>query len=162
VTGAQRAFSETFSGVITNIVTLTLTLVVMLRISWQVTLLSLGLMALFGPPAGGIGRTMARLSREAAIHNAAMTTQMTERFSAPGATLVKLFGRPVEEAEEFGQRAARVRDIGVKSAMAMAVFMRALTLVSGLALALIYGLGGYMALQGQIDAGTVVTMALLL
>ena len=87
------------------------------------------------------------------MHNAAMTTQMTERFSAPGATLVKLFGRPDEEAEEFGQRAARVRDIGVRSAMAMEVFMRALTLVSGLALALIYGLGGYLALQGELDAG---------
>ena len=91
-----------------------------------------------------------------------MTSQMTERFSAPGATLVKLFGRPAQEAEAFGQRAARVRDIGVRSAMAMAVFMRALTLVSGLALALIYGLGGYLALQGQLDPGTVVTMALLL
>ena len=48
-----------------------------------------------------------------------MTTQMTERFSAPGATLVKLFGRPDEESREFGRRAARVRDIGVRSAMAM-------------------------------------------
>jgi ABC-type multidrug transport system fused ATPase/permease subunit len=75
---------------------------------------------------------------------------------------VKLFGRPVQEADEFGRRASRVRDIGVKSAMATAVFMRALTLVSGLALALIYGLGGYLARQGQITAGTVVTMALLL
>ena len=102
------------------------------------------------------------LEREAAAHNAAMTSQMTERFSAPGATLVKLFGRPAQEAEAFGQRAARVRDIGVRSAMASAVFLRALTLVSGLALALIYGLGGYLAVQGQLDPGTVVTMALLL
>ena len=75
---------------------------------------------------------------------------------------MKLFGRPHEEAEAFGQRAARVRDIGVRSAMASAVFLRALTLVSGLALALIYGLGGYLAVQGQLDPGTVVTMALLL
>ena len=82
-----------------------------------------------------------------------MTSQMTERFSAPGATLVKLFGRPAEEAKEFGRRAARVSDIGVRSAMAMEVFFRALTLVSGLAQALIYGLGGYLALQGDLDAG---------
>ena len=105
VMGAQRAFSDTFSGVITNIVTLTLTLVVMLRISWQVTLLSLVLMPLFLLPARWIGRTMARLSREAAIHNATMNTQMTERFSAPGATLVKLFGSPATESREFEVRA---------------------------------------------------------
>ena len=91
-----------------------------------------------------------------------MTSQMTERFSAPGATLVKLFGRPAEEAEAFGHRASRVRDIGVKSAMAAEVFIRALTLVSGLALALIYGLGGWLALDGSLEPGTVVTMALLI
>src|SRR3546814_8758117 len=80
-----------------------------------------------------------------------MTSHMTERFSAPGATLVKLFGRPAEEVEEFGRRASRVRDIGVRSALAMEVFFRALGLVSGLALALIYGLGGYLALQGDLE-----------
>jgi ABC-type multidrug transport system fused ATPase/permease subunit len=97
VMGAQRAFSDTFSGVVTNIVTLTLTLVVMLSISWQVTLLSLILMPLFLVPARWMGRNMAQLAREAAIHNATMNTQMTERFSAPGATLVKLFGSPATE-----------------------------------------------------------------
>jgi ATP-binding cassette, subfamily B, bacterial len=55
-----------------------------------------------------------------------------------------------------------VRDIGVRSAIAVDIFMRALMLVSGLALAIIYGLGGWLALQGQLEPGTVVTMALLL
>jgi ABC-type multidrug transport system fused ATPase/permease subunit len=105
---------------------------------------------------------LARLEREAADHNAKMSTQMTERFSAPGATLVKLFGRPAHEAAEFGARAARVRDIGVRTAMVQWVFVTALTLVSALALALVYGLGGYFALQGQLDPGSVVALALLL
>jgi ABC-type multidrug transport system fused ATPase/permease subunit len=162
VTGAQRAFSDTFSGVITNIVTLTLTLVVMLRISWQVTLLSLLLMPLFLLPARWIGRTMARLSREAANHNATMNTQMTERFSAPGATLVKLFGNPATESREFEVRADRVRDIGVRTAMLQSVFMNSLTLMSALALALVYGLGGVMAIGGHLQTGAIVSLALLL
>ncbi len=162
VTGAQRAFSDTFSGVITNIVTLTLTLVVMLRISWQVTLLSLLLMPLFVLPARWIGRTMARLSREAAIHSATMNTQMTERFSAPGATLVKLFGNPAIESREFEVRADRVRDIGVRTAMLQSFFMNSLTLMSALALALVYGLGGVMAIGGQLQTGAIVSLALLL
>jgi ATP-binding cassette subfamily B protein len=87
---------------------------------------------------------------------------MTERFSAPGATLVKLFGRPAREEDEFGRRAERVAEIGVRTAMGQHVFMTALALVSALALALVYGLGGYLALDGSIEAGTVVTMALLL
>ncbi len=162
VMGAQRAFSDTFSGVITNIVTLTLTLVVMLKISWQVTLLSLVLMPLFLLPARWIGRTMARLSREAAIHNATMNTQMTERFSAPGATLVKLFGNPATESREFEVRAGRVRDIGVRTAMLQSVFMNSLTLMSALALALVYGLGGVLAIGGHLQTGAIVALALLL
>ena len=162
VMGAQRAFSDTFSGVITNVVTLTLTLVVMLRISWQVTLLSLVLMPLFLLPARWIGRTMARLSREAAIHNATMNTQMTERFSAPGATLVKLFGSPVTESREFEVRADRVREIGVRTAMLQSVFMNSLTLMSALALALVYGLGGVLAVGGHLQTGAIVALALLL
>ena len=162
VTGAQRAFSDTLSGVITNIVTLTLTLVVMLRISWQITLLSLLLMPLFLLPARRIGRTMARLSREAAIHNATMNTQMTERFSAPGATLVKLFGNPATESREFEVRAGRVRDIGVRTAMLQSIFMNSLTLMSALALALVYGLGGVLAIGGHLQTGAIVSLALLL
>lgn len=162
VMGAQRAFSDTFSGVITNVVTLTLTLVVMLRISWQVTLLSLVLMPLFLLPARWIGRTMARLAREAAIHNATMNTQMTERFSAPGATLVKLFGSPATESREFEDRAGRVRDIGIRTSMLQSVFMNSLTLMSALALALVYGLGGVLAIGGHLQTGSIVTLALLL
>jgi ABC-type multidrug transport system fused ATPase/permease subunit len=109
-----------------------------------------------------MGARLAHLEREAADHNSAMTTQMTERFSAPGATLVKLFGRPAREEAEFGARAERVAQIGVRTAMGQYVFLTALALVSALALALVYGLGGYMALRGDIEAGTIVTLALLL
>lgn len=162
VLGAQRAFSDTLSGVVSNLVTLTLTLGVMLAISWQITVLSLVLVPLFVVPARRIGTRMAALSRESAIHNATMNTQMTERFSAPGATLIKLFGRPAQESHEFAVRAGRVRDIGVRSAMLQSTFMNSLTLMSALALALVYGLGGVLAIGGHLQAGAIVSLALLL
>lgn len=162
VIGAQRAFANTLSGVVSNLVTLLLTLVVMLTLSWQITLLALVLLPLFVVPARRMGGRMARMQREAAALNAAMGTRMTERFSAPGATLIKLFGRPEEESAEFAARAARVRDIGVRTATAQSVFMTALTLVSSLALALVYGLGGWFALRGTLEPGAVVSLALLL
>ncbi len=162
VIGAQRAFSNTLSGVVSNLVTLLLTLAVMLSISWQITLLALVLLPVFVVPARRMGTRMATLQREAAHHNAAMGTQMTERFSAPGATLVKLFGRPADESAEFAARARRVRDIGIRTAMAQSTFITALTLVSALALALVYGLGGFYALRGSLDPGAVVALALLL
>jgi ABC-type multidrug transport system fused ATPase/permease subunit len=162
VIGAQRAFSETLSGVVSNIVALVLALVVMLALSWQITLLAMVLLPVFVIPARRMGRRLAQLQLEAANHNAVMGNQMTERFSAPGATLIKLFGRPERESDEFALRASRVRDIGVRSAMVQTVFVTALTLVSALALALVYGLGGWYALRGSLTAGSVVTLALLI
>jgi len=134
----------------------------MLTISWPITVLALILLPIFVLPARRMGSRLARMEREAANHNAAMGTQMTERFSAPGATLVKLFARPERESAEFVARAARVRDIGVRTAMVQTVFITALTVVSALALALVYGLGGFFALRGQLEAGAVVALALLL
>ncbi|MCI0141438.1 ABC transporter ATP-binding protein/permease [Arthrobacter bambusae] len=162
VIGAQSAFAGTLSGVVSNVVSLILTLVVMLNTSWLVTVLAMVLLPIFLIPARRMGSKLADLRREAASHNAAMGTQMTERFSAPGATLVKLFGRPDEESAEFALRAGRVRDIGVRTAMLQFTFITALTLVSALALALVYGLGGWLALSGQLAAGDVVVLALLL
>ena len=162
VIGAQRAFSDTLSGVVANVVMLVLTLVVMIRISWQVTLLALVLLPVFVIPARRMGNRLAAIQREAADLNSAMSTQMTERFSAPGATLVKLFGRPAQESAEFAARASRVRDIGVRTAMVQTVFVTSLTLVSALAVAVVYGLGGFYALRGQLDAGSVVALSLLL
>lgn len=162
VIGAQRTFSDTFAGIISNTVTLLLALIAMLALSWQITVGALLLLPVFLLPARRIGAKLAGLQREKSAHNAAMGSRMTERFSAPGATLIKLFGRPSRESAEFAARAARVRDIGVRSAMVQETFYLALMLVSALALALIYGLGGVFALRGQIEAGSVVALAMLL
>ncbi|MCB4207848.1 ABC transporter ATP-binding protein [Arthrobacter sp. UM1] len=162
VLGAQRAFATTLSGVVTNAVTVLLTLGVMVSKSWLVAVLTLVLLPVFLLPSRRIGGRLAGLRREASDHNAAMTTQMTERFSAPGATLVKLFGSPRAESREFEARARRVRDIGVKSSLMQQVFLTLLTLVSALALALVYGVGGWFAVDGTLNPGDVVVLALLL
>ncbi|HWN31431.1 MAG TPA: ABC transporter ATP-binding protein [Pseudonocardia sp.] len=162
VIGAQAALTDTLAGLVSNVIQLVLVLAVMIGLAWQVTVLALVLVPLFLLPARRIGGTIAGLRRESANLNAGMTSQMTERFSAPGAILVKLFGRPDREADEFGAKAARVRDIGVRTAMVSRVFTTSLSLLSALAQALVYGLGGYLAVTGRIAPGTVVSMALLL
>jgi len=162
VIGAQRAFSDTLSAVVGNVVALVLTLIAMLTLSWQITLLSLLLLPVFVLPARRFGRRLASLELEAANHNSLMGTRMTERFSAPGATLVKLFAVPERETADFVDRATRVRDIGVRTAMVQVLFVTALTLVSALALALVYGLGGWFALRDTLEPGAVVALALLL
>lgn len=162
VLGAQRAFTSILSGVISNVVGLVLTVGVMLTLSWQITLMSLILLPVFIFPARIVGRRLQKITREGYDLNASMNATMTERFNVSGAQLVALFGRPAQEAESFRGRAGRVRDIGIVSAMYGRIFFVALTLVASLAAALVYGVGGVLAVQGQLDAGTVVSLALLL
>jgi ATP-binding cassette subfamily B protein len=162
VIGAQQAFTSTLSGVVSNVIGLVLTAGVMLTLSWQITLLSLVLVPLFVLPARRIGKRLQEITRESYGLNASMNASMTERFNVAGALLVKLFGRPSAEAQSFSDRAARVRDIGVISAMYGRFFFTALTLVAALATALVYGLGGWMAFTGSLSPGDVVALALLL
>ncbi len=162
VLGAQQAFTSTLSGVVSNVIQLVLTAAVMFTLSWQVTVLSLVLLPIFILPARRIGRRLAEITRESYQLDAKMNATMTERFGVAGALLVKLFGRPEDEAHRFGDRAKRVRDIGIMQAMYGRVFFVAMLLVAALAQALTYGLGGWLAVSGEITAGTVVTLALLL
>jgi ATP-binding cassette, subfamily B, bacterial len=162
VLGAQQAFTSTLSGVVSNVIQLVLTAAVMFTLSWQVTALSLVLLPIFILPARRIGYRLAEITRESYQLDAKMNATMTERFGVAGALLVKLFGRPDAEARRFGDRARRVRDIGIQQAMYGRVFFVAMLLVAALAQALTYGLGGWLAVTGQISAGTVVTLALLL
>ncbi|GAA2646244.1 ABC transporter ATP-binding protein [Paractinoplanes durhamensis] len=162
VTGAQRAFTSTLSGVVSNVIQLVLTAAVMFSLSWQITVLSLALLPVFIIPARRVGKKLAEITRESYNLDAKMNATMTERFNVSGALLVKLFGRPDAEAARFGERATRVRDIGVQQAMFSRTFFVAMLLVASLAQALTYGLGGWLAVTGSVTAGTVVTLALLL
>jgi ATP-binding cassette subfamily B protein len=162
VTGAQRAFTSTLSGVVSNVIQLVLTAAVMFSLSWQITALSLVMLPVFIIPARRVGKKLAEITRESYNLDAKMNATMTERFNVSGALLVKLFGRPEAEAARFGERAQRVRDIGVQQAMFSRTFFVAMLLVASLAQALTYGLGGWLAVTGSVTAGTVVTLALLL
>jgi len=162
VLGAQQAFTDTLSSVVSNLITVVITVTVMAFLSWQITVVALVLLPLFVFPARRIGRKLQELTREAYNLNAQMNNTMTERFNVSGALLVKLFGRPEIEHEQFAGRAARVRDIGVQTAMYGRVFFLSLILTSSLATALVYGWGGVLAVDGHFKVGTVVALAALL
>ena len=162
VVGAQQAFTSTLSSVVSNVVSLLLVLGTMLVLSWQITIVALLLLPLFILPARWVGGRLAAITRESMQLNAAMSQTMTERFNVAGALLVKIFGRLGDESGQFQAKASRVRDIGITSAMYSRVFFSALTLVASLATALVYGLGGVLAIRGTLQVGTLVALAALL
>jgi ATP-binding cassette, subfamily B, bacterial len=162
VTGAQQAFTSTLSGVVSNVVSLILVAAAMFYLSWPITVGALVLLPVFLLPARRFGVRLQALAREQMQVNADLGNRMTERFNVAGAMLVKLFGRPRQEDEEFAERAGRVRDTGVQIAMNNQVFFSGLTLVAAMAMALVYGLGGVLAVDGRLTVGTLLALAALL
>lgn len=162
VIGAQQAFTSTLGGVLGNLISLIVVLIAMFALSWQITLAALVLVPIFLLPARWMGRRLQLLTREQMSVNAVMGNQMNERFNVSGALLVKLFGRPDEEASNFSREAGRVRDIGIRIAMANRWFFTALLLVASLATAITYGLGGNLVINGSITLGTLLALVALL
>ena len=162
VIGAQQAFTSVLSSVVSNAVSLVLIVGAMATLSWQLTLAALALVPFFLIPAKLMGRRLAGLSALQMNLNADMGSRMTERFNVAGALLVKLFGSPGIEDAEYAERAAKVRDSGIRIAMNRTVFMVALGLVAALATAMVYGFGGVMAVNGLLTVGTLLALAALL
>lgn len=161
VVGAQSAVTSTLGSVVSNVIVLTTTLAAMIALEWRLTLLTLVVLPLFVVPARRVGKRLQGISREQMGHNAAMNTQMTERFNVSGAMLVKLFGSGNRERSSFESRAAGVRDTGIQAAMYGRVFFVALGLVGAIGTAAIYGIGALMVVDGDITAGTLVALAAL-
>jgi ATP-binding cassette subfamily B protein len=162
VIGAQQAFTSTLSGVVSNLLSLFLVTIAMLTLSWQITLASLALLPVFLYPTKWVGRKLQQYTRQSFDINAQMSSTMTERFNVSGALLVSLYGDAKAEKDEFSTKARRVADIGISIAMLNRVFFIALTSVAAIATAIAYGIGGQLAISGEISVGTLLAIAALL
>ena len=160
VIGAQRAFTGTLGAVVGNWITLTGTLLAMLILEWRLTLLAIIILPVFVLPARRVGASLQDITRESMTVNASMNNTMAERFNVAGALLVKLFGRHGAEAADFSDRAGRVRDIGVRSAMYSRIFLVALTMVGAVGTAIVYWLGAHLVIDEAITIGTLTALGL--
>ena len=162
VIGAQRAFTSTFSGIISNVLTLVLVVGTMLALSWQITVASLLLLPIFLAPTKWIGSRLQGYTRDSFVVNAQMSSTMTERFNVSGALLVKLYGDLNQESKEFKTKARKVADIGISMAMLNTFFFIALISIAALATAIAYGIGGHLAIDGSITVGSLIAITTLL
>ena len=162
VIGAQRAFTSTFSGIISNVLTLILVVGTMLALSWQITVASLLLLPVFLAPTKWIGGRLQGYTRDSFEINAEMSSTMTERFNVSGALLVKLYGNLNQESIVFKKKARKVADIGISMAMLNTFFFIALISIAALATAIAYGIGGHLAIDGSITVGSLIAITTLL
>ncbi|CAN5510799.1 ABC transporter ATP-binding protein [soil metagenome] len=162
VIGAQRAFTSTLGSTVSNSIAVVVVGIAMLALSWQVTLLCLVLFPILFLVSRWVGARLAGLTRRQMDGNADLGNVMTERFNVGGAMLLKLFGRRSEEDELFATKAANVRDLGVRISLITRVFGAAMMLMPALATALVYGVGGHLAIDGTLTVGTLLALATLL
>jgi ATP-binding cassette subfamily B protein len=159
VIGAQQAVTNTLGTVFSNVVSVIVTVTFMLALEWRLTLLTLAILPLFIIPAKRMGPKLQRLTRESMQLNASMNNTIAERFNVGGALVVKLFGKHGRESTTFSDRAGRVRDIGVQTAMYSRVLFAALGLVAAIGTAIVYFVGGNLAISGTIGVGTIAAFA---
>ena len=159
VVSAQTAISDTLIGIVTNIITVVVTLTIMLTLSVPLTVIGLIMVPLFYFPARLIGRKLRGLARQQMDINAEMNAMMSETLNVSGALLTKLMGRADVESRRFGQRAGKVRDIGIRRAFVGSQFWAVLGLISVTGAALVYWVGGHLVLTGVFSIGTIVAFA---
>ena len=146
VVGAQSAMTQTLGSIVDNVIRLGAVMIFMFTTEWRITLLAIALLPFFLIPGKRIGRKLQALARERMDLNAKMNARMTERFNVSGAMLSKLFGDPTRETTSFSERAAEVRDSGVKIAVYARVLFVMLAFVTAIGSAAVYWLGGRWAI----------------
>jgi ATP-binding cassette subfamily B protein len=162
VIGSQQAITGTFVTIVSNVVSVVVILVVMLRSEWRLTLLAVAALPLFVLPARRVAKVLRRLTQQGMEHEARMSGILQESFNVSGAQLIRLFGRWDEEMAKFSEAATNVRDYSVRRAMVGRGFFAALGLVSAVGTATVFWVGGLMVINGEISEGTIVMFSVLL
>jgi len=160
VVGSQRAISGTIVDIISNAITLVITLTVMISLEWRLTLLSIIILPVFIISARRIGNILREIVRKQLSLNAEMNAMMNETLNVSGALLVKIFGRAKDEQDRFASRASSVRDIGIRQALLGRWFFMGLGLAGAVGAALVAWLGSYLVItETGFTIGTIVAFS---
>ena len=159
VVGAQNAVTNTLVDVITNVISVSATLAVMLALEWRLTLLGMAVLPAFLLLGKRFSKALRETSRKLMEHNARLGAIMNETLNISGMLLVKLFGRRREEQGRFGEQAAAVRDGSVRQAVVGSRFFIFMGVATAVGTAAIYLVGGHLVIRGALTIGTVVAFS---
>lgn len=159
VTGAQAVFTQTLSSIFSNTLSVTFVLIAMFSMSWQLTLVALLLVPAFIIPARIVGPKLAKLMRESYDLKAEANQLSNERFNVAGAQLAKTYGTPESDAQQYSEQIRKVRDLSIKQTLTGSLMRVTIGTVSALSVAVVYGLGGVLAVRGTLTVGIVVALA---
>lgn len=148
--GVQSVLTDTATSTVSNVTTVAATIVGMLILSWQLTLLSLALVPLFIFLTYRVGNVRREISRNTQMSLAEMTALVEETLSVSGVLLAKVFGRQRRETERFRGENERYVNLQIRQQMVGRWFMMFISTFFSILPALVYLLYGYIYFgQGQ-------------
>lgn len=164
VGGVQNVVTSTFTDIISNIVILISTVVAMTILSWQLTLVAVGIVPVFAFVTKIIGERRRAVSAEVQKSTAEMTAITQETLSISGVMLSKLFGRQDQEIARFHQENQHLSDLVVRRQMTGQTFWAVMQTFFSISPVIIYVLAGYLISgigRDGISPGTIVAFTML-
>lgn len=164
VGGVQKVVTTTISDVISNSVIFVSTLIAMLILSWELTLVAVGTTPFFFLISRVVGRRRKAVAAETQKVTAEVTAITQETLSISGILLSKLFGRQNQEIARFHTENQKLSDLIIRQYMTGQWFFAVMQIFFSISPVMIYVLAGYLIYDlgpSAISAGTVVAFTTL-
>jgi ATP-binding cassette, subfamily B, bacterial len=164
VGGVQNVVTSTVTNVLSNVVIFISTVVAMSILSWQLTLVAIGIIPLFVIWTKTVGERRRAVSAEVQKSTAEMTAITQETLSISGIMLSKLFGRQNQEIDRFQQENQRLSDLVVRRQMTGQTRWAVMQSFFSISPVVIYLIAGYLIAgigPDGISAGTIVAFTTL-
>ncbi len=164
VGGVQNVVTSTITDILSNIVILISTVIAMAILSWQLTLVAVGIVPVFAFLTRIVGEKRRAVSAEVQKSTAEMTAITQETLSISGIMLSKLFGRQKLEIERFHWENQHLSDLVVRRQMTGQSFWAVMQTFFSISPVIIYVLAGYLISgigRDGISPGTIIAFTTL-
>jgi ATP-binding cassette, subfamily B, bacterial len=165
VGGIQSVVTDTATSLLSNVVTLLSTLIAMLVLSWQLTVLSLAITPLFVFYTYRAGKVRRQITMQAQDSKAEISAITEETLSVSGMLLAKVFGRGPEEVARFRKENHRLADLAIRQEMIGRALFAVIGAFFSSAPALVYLIGGFVLAgshgTASITPGTIIAFTTL-
>jgi ATP-binding cassette subfamily B protein len=162
VQGVGGVVSSTLVDVTQNAVVLCSTTAFLIALDWRLALVAVALLPLFIMPTRRVGKVRKVLKRRVQAGVGDLTSMLTESLSVSGALLVKLFCAEDLEVQRFRRKADEIRCLTLQQSLAGRWFKLLLGLFEAVAPPIVFAIGGYLVIAGQVRLGTIVAFTVLL
>ena len=164
ISGVESVVTNTFSSILTNVITLTVALIAMFQKNWILALVGIVVVPLFTLPTRMAGHTRWKLAGEAQACNDEINGILNETLSVSGQLLVKLFGREEAEYRRYEEANGRMIRLNIREKMAGRWFFMLLSTLTTIGPMLMYLVGGILIMRydSSLTVGDITVLVALL